>query len=256
MTMVKKPNIKSAARTLDVIEFIVNSVKAPTFGRIREELDIPKSSLSYLLQDLIDRDYIYTDPDMKVYYPGIKLIQLGAVCINNIDISREIALGVRKLSDELGWTAHAAILDGRFIVYIAKCQSTTDLSVVTNIGFRLPAHATALGKVMLAALGPKEWRARLYNVQLERYTENTITSYEKLLDELKNTAAKGYSIDNQEIIPGGVCVAAPIFDRTGKIVAAISATVPIASRGDDLCERLISKVRDQAASISMRLGKH
>jgi len=256
MTMVRKPNNKSAARTLELIELIVNSVKAPTFGRIREELDIPKSSLSYLLQDLIDRDYIFTDPDMKVYYPGIKLIQLGAVCINNIDISREIALGVRKLSDELACTAHAAILDGRYIVYIAKCQSTMDLSVVTNIGFRVPAHATALGKVLLAALGQKEWRARLYNVQLERYTENTITSYEELIEALKNTAAQGYGIDNQEIIPGGICVAAPIFDRAGRIVAAISATVPIASYGDDLCENLILKVRDQATSISMRLGKH
>ena len=73
---------------------------------------------------------------------------------------------------------------------------------------------------------------------------------------MKDTAEKGYAIDNQEIIPGGVCVAAPIFDRTGRIVAAISATVPIASRGEDLCEKLILKVKAQAASISMRLGKH
>jgi len=255
MTTSKKPNIKSASRTLDVIEYVVNCPKAPAFRVIREALDIPKSSLSYLLQDLINRDYLYTDPDMKVYYPGIKLIQLGASCINNTDISREISLGVKKLSDELGATTHAAILDGRFVMYIAKCQSGSDLSVVTNIGFRIPAHTTGVGKVLLAALDPHEWEVRLRGVALERYTENTITSYEKLVEELKDIAVKGYAVDNQEIIPGGVCVAAPIQDKTGRVVAAISATVPIAQRTDELWEKLVQKVLSEAAHISMRLGK-
>lgn len=251
----RKPNIKSATRTLDVIEYVVNCVKAPTSRGIREALGIPKSSLSYLLQDLINRDYIYTDPDMKVYYPGIKLIQLGATCLNNTDLSREIALGIKILSDELGATTHAAILDGRFAIYIAKCQSITNLSAVTNVGFRLPAHSTGVGKVLLASLDPEEWKARLGNVELERYTENTIVSYEKLADELKNIAAKGYAIDNQEIIPGGVCVAAPIHDRTGRVIAAISATVFSTCITDELWESLIRKVKAEAERISMRLGK-
>lgn len=251
----KKPNIKSAVRTLDVIEYIVNCAKAPTFRVIREALDIPKSSLSNLLQDLIDRDYIYTDPDTRAYHPGLNLIQLGAACINNTDISKEISLGVKKLSDEFKVTTHAALLDGRHVVYIAKCQSSADLSAVSNIGFRIPAHATGVGKVLLADLGPKEWEARLRNVQLERYTDNTIISYEKLVDELEDIAAKGYSIDNQEIIPGGICVAAPVYDKTGRVIAAISATVNTAFKTGELWESLIQKVTAEAKRISMRLGK-
>lgn len=254
-TIRKKPNIKSAIRTLDVIEYIVHCPKAPTFRGIREALDIPKSSLSYLLQDLINRDYIYTDPDMKVYYPGIKLIQLGAACINNTDISREIALGVKRLSNEVSATSHAAILDGRHAVYIAKCQNSADLSAVTNIGFRIPAHTTGVGKVLLASLSPEEWEMRLQNVELERYTENTIISYDALVTELNEVARKGYAIDNQEILPGGVCIAAPIQDKMGRVIAAISATVPVALKTDDAWEELIRKVKAEAAHISMRLGK-
>ncbi|MDR3561017.1 MAG: IclR family transcriptional regulator [Negativicutes bacterium] len=255
MTTVKSSNVKSAARTLDIIEFIVNCPKPPTFTAIQEYLDIPKSSLSYLLQDLTNREYIQFDADIRVYYPGLKLIQVSASCINNTNTSREIWQAIKKLSDELGETSHAAILDGRFVVYIAKCQGTKDLSVVTNIGFRIPAHATALGKVMLSALGEEEVRSRLGKTELERYTENTIVSHQVLFADLEKVAKQGYAIDNQEIIPGGICVAAPIGDKSHSVVAALSVTVPVIRVSDTFLAEMVSKVRAAAANVSLRLGK-
>ncbi|SDF82309.1 IclR family transcriptional regulator [Sporolituus thermophilus] len=246
--------VKSASRTLDIIEFIVNSAKPPTFTAIQEFLDIPKSSLSYLLQELANRDYIQFDADTRVYYPGAKLIKLSASCINNTNLSREIWLGIKRLSDELGETTQAGLLEGRFVVYIAKCQGRKDISV-TTVGFKIPAHATALGKMMLSALSEDELKARLDNVQLERYTENTIVSYDQLLAELKQIARQGYAIDNQEIIPGGICVAAPIFDKSNKVVAAMSVTVPAIRATDEFLQELIDKVRAAAINVSLRLGK-
>jgi DNA-binding IclR family transcriptional regulator len=254
MSAIKQSNVKSASRTLDIIEFIVNSAKPPTFTTIQEALDIPKSSLSYLLQDLTNRDYIQFDPDMRVYYPGSKLIKISVSCMNNTNLSREVWQGIKKLSDELGETTQAGLLDGRFVVYIAKCQGAKDISV-TTIGFKIPAHATALGKMMLSSLDEGEIKARLGNVELERYTEYTIGSYEKLLADLKEIAQKGYAIDNQEIIPGGICVAAPIFDKSDKIVAAMSVTVPAIRVNDDFLQELVDKVRSAAVNVSMRLGK-
>ncbi len=252
----RKPAVvKSAPRTLDVIEFIVNNSKPPTFTAIQEVLAIPKSSLSYLLQDLTNRDYIHFDPDVRVYYPGLKLIQVGASCINNTNMSREIWLGIKKLSDDLEETAHAAILDGRFVVYIGKCQGTKDLSVVTTIGFKIPAHATALGKMLLSFLGKEEVESRLGNMELERYTENTIVSSQQLIAELEQIARQGYAIDNQEIIPGGICVAAPIGDKSRKVVAALSVTVPAIRVSEEFLREIISKVQAAAANVSMRLGK-
>lgn len=252
----RKPAVvKSATRTLDVIEFIVNSSKPPTFTAIQEFLDIPKSSLSYLLQDLTNRDYIHYDPDMRVYYPGLKLIQVSASCINNTNMSREVWLGIKKLSDELGETTHAAILDGRFVVYIGKCQGTKDISVVTTIGFKIPAHATALGKMLLSFHSKEEVESRLRNVQLERYTESTIVSPQELITELEKISRQGYAIDNQEIIPGGICVAAPIGDKSHKVFAALSVTVPAIRVSEDFLQEIIIKVGAAAANVSMRLGK-
>jgi DNA-binding IclR family transcriptional regulator len=251
----KLPIVKSATRTLDIIDFIVYCPKPPTFTAIQEALDIPKSSLSYLLQNLMNRDYIQCDKDMRVYYPGIKLIKISASCINNTNISREIWVGIRQLSEDLGATTHAALLEGNFVVYIAKCQSVQDLSVVANIGFRIPAHATAVGKMLLSTLSDADLEDRFRGVELKRYTENTLVSYEKLVEEVKLAAERGYAIDNQEIIPGGICVAAPISDNTNRIIAALSATVPAVQVDEERLGSLIKKVQVAARNVSMRLGK-
>ena len=251
MTGMKQPLVKSAARTLDIIEFIIKSPKPPSFTHIQQSMDIPKSSLSYLLQELLNND----DADTRGYYPGLKLIQIGAVCINNTNMSREISLGVKKLSEELGETAHAGILDGRHIVYIAKCQGPKDLSVVSTIGHRLPAHATAIGKLLLSKLSLEDIRSRMGKAELERYTENTITDFKRLLAELEVITRQGYAIDNQEIIPGGICVAAPIVDKTNRTVAAISATMTAIRAAEAGLTNVIGKVRCAADQVSMRLGR-
>lgn len=251
----KKTLVKSASRVLDIIEYIVNSAKPPTFTAIQESLDIPKSSLSYLLQDLLAREYIHCDSAAKVYYPGLKLIQVSAACINNTDITKEIGLVTKKLSDELGETTHAGILEGRFVVYIAKCHGEKELSAVRTIGFKIPAHATGIGKVLLAALPETEVKRLLVGIELEQYTQNTITSEELLLDELKKVANQGFAIDDQEIIPGGICIAAPIYDKEHKTIAALSVTIPVIRIASGSMGTLIEKVQAAAKTASGRLGR-
>jgi DNA-binding IclR family transcriptional regulator len=256
MAGVQPPAVKSASRTLDIIEFIVKSAKPPNFTVIRNHMDIPKSSLSLLLHELVGSDYLDFDPETRVYYPGLKLIQISASCINNTNVSREISLGIKRLSDDFGETTHAGILDGRHIVYIAKHHGSRDVSVVATIGYRIPAHATAIGKVLLATLPPAELKARLAAVQLERYTENTITDLGALTAELARVAAQGYAIDNQEIIPGGICVAAPVIDKANKTVAALSVTMAAGRAYEgEMLAAVIEKVRATAGHVSMRLGK-
>jgi len=129
------------------------------------------------------------------------------------------------------------------------------MSVVSTIGHRLPAHATALGKVLLSALDREEVKLRFRGVEFERYTENTIVSEERLFRELDKVASAGYAIDNQEIIPGGICVAAPILDRNHRTIAAMSVTMPYVRANGDFLPVVIDKVRRVAAHVSMRLGK-
>jgi DNA-binding IclR family transcriptional regulator len=253
MTNSKTSIVKSATRALDIIEFIVGCSKPPTFSVIQKYLEIPKSSLSYLLQDMSNHKYIQFDLDLKVYYPGSKLIQISAACMNNTNLTREIWLGIKQLSDELGETTQAGLLDGRFLVYIAKQQGTKDISI-TTAGYKIPAHATALGKMMLSSLSEDELKARLGNSELERYTEKTIVSYEELLPELKQIAKQGYATDNQEIILGGFCIAAPIYNNSNNMVAAMSVTVPASRINEELLKELIHKLKSTADNVSARLG--
>ncbi len=247
--------VKSAARALELLEYVVNAPKAPTFRVLQDTLDIPKSSLSYLLQELAGREYLQYDPERRVYSPGLKLIQLSASCINNTDMSQEIWQGIKSLSEEFGETTHAGILDGRHIIYISKCEGKKDVSIVPTIGYRIPAHATAIGKVLLADLSPEELGVRLQNAVLEKYTEQTITNYAQLMEELCQVRQNGYAFDNQEIIVGGICLAAPVYDKHRKVIAAVSLTMPTLQAEEPLFQKALVRVKEVANYISMRIGK-
>lgn len=247
--------VKSAARAMELLEYVVNAPKAPTFRVLQDTLDIPKSSLSYLLQELAGREYLQYDPERRVYSPGLKLIQLSASCINNTDMSQEIWQGIKSLSEEFGETTHAGILDGRHIIYISKCEGKKDVSIVPTIGYRIPAHATAIGKVLLADLSPEELGVRLKNAVLEKYTEQTITNYAQLMKELCQVRQNGYAFDNQEIIVGGICLAAPVYDKHRKVIAAVSLTMPTVQEEEPLFQKALGRVKEVANYISMRIGK-
>jgi DNA-binding IclR family transcriptional regulator len=247
--------VKSVARALAIINYVVKSPKPPTFTMIQEVLDVPKSSLSYLLQELVQQQYLQFDSEIKVYYPGLQLIRIGATCINNSNFSDELWRGIRQLSEELGETTHAVMLEDRFVIFIAKNRGAKEVSAVSNIGFKLAAHATAGGKMLLSSLDETELDKRLATVELEKYTDFTITSYAQLKSELTEVRENGYATDNQANVPGGFCVAAPVYDKTGKMIAAISISVLAGKITDEYLSLLIQKVKTAAQNISTRLGK-
>lgn len=247
--------VKSVARALAIINYVVNSPKPPTFTMLQEVLDLPKSSLSYLLQELVQQQYLQFDSEVKAYYPGLQLIRIGATCINNSNLSDEIWRGIKKLSEELGETTHAVMLEDRFVIFIAKNRGTNEVSAVSNIGFKLAAHATAGGKMLLSSLDEAELDRRLATARLEKYTDYTITSYSELKKELAQIRQNGYATDNQANVPGGFCVAAPVYDKTGAMIAAISISVLAGKVTDDYLTLLIGKVKTAAQNISIRLGK-
>ena len=247
--------VKSVARALEIINYVVKSPKSPGFTMIQQALDIPKSSLSYLMQELVQQEYLQFDSDMKVYYPGLQLIRIGASCINNSNLSDELWRGAKQLSEELGETAHAVILEDRFVIFVAKCRGATEVSAISNIGFRLAAHATAGGKMLLSSLTDEELARRFRDAELEKYTEFTNTNYEELKMELREIGKNGYATDDQANVAGGFCVAAPIYDKTGKMIAAISVSVLVTKITDEYLQFLIRKVQAAAKNVSIRLGK-
>lgn len=255
--MVRKeasPIVRSAARALDVLEIIAQSPKAPTFTMIQKQSKIPKSSLSYLLQELVQKNYVQYDEEVRTYYPGMAMLALAATCMSSTNFSVELTRGIKSLQEETGETTHAAIREGRFAIFIGKQAGAKAVSSVLNLGFKLGAHATGCGLVMLAYMPEEEVRQLLDGIELERYTPFTITDKERLLRELHRIRYNGYAFDNQGNILGGCCIAAPVYGRSGNIVAAISVSF-LASKGKlSYVRKLTHKVQDKAREISIRLG--
>lgn len=248
--------VKSAARALDLIEYIVNSPKAPTFTEILNDMSIPKSSLSNLLAQLIDKGYIQYQPSTKTYYPGISLIRMSATCMHHTNLMQEVQLGTLQLCEDLGETVHAGVLDDRYITYISKHVGRKELSLISSVGVRFPAHATAMGKMLLTQYSEQEIRKMYTGIQMERFTERTISNVDDLLKDLKLISSQGYAIDNEEILTGTVCVAGPVYDSQNKMVCAISVTMPtIRAKEVDYLNKIIDKVVSTGQYISARLGR-
>jgi DNA-binding IclR family transcriptional regulator len=192
--------------------------------------------------------------DQRGYSLGVKLIELGAAASERLDI-REIARPVLQQLSELGiGTSNLAILQGHRVLYIEKFNNPQHaIQIATRVGGIAPAHATALGKVLVAALEPEAREHWLHEHVFTPVTEHTITSVTAFRRALAFAAANGYARDDEEQNLRTACVAAPISDHAGVTVAAISLTCLSVDLADNW-DRQVQAVKQGAEQISRLLG--
>jgi DNA-binding IclR family transcriptional regulator len=154
-------------------------------------------------------------------------------------------------------TVHLAILEGNEVLYIAKEEGTNTIRMVSAVGRRFPAYGTGVGKMLLSALPPAELD-RLYppDLPLAPITPHTITDPVALRQELAEIRVRGYAIDEEESTPGLCCIAAPVFDSHGAVVAAISVSVPTVRFTAERRAALRQLVQQGAGRLSHILGYH
>jgi DNA-binding IclR family transcriptional regulator len=219
-------DVKSAARTVDVLEVLGTlEGQAISLRELAERLDVPRSSLYALLQTLVNRGWVRTDVTGSRYAIGVRALLVGTAYIDG-----DPRLGVTKphldaLAGELGETVHFARLDGAAIVYLATCESQHYLRPFSRVGRRLPAHATSLGKAILAER-PDADVEKLVPADAPRLTEHTLDR-PGLLADLAVVRERGYAVDDEEGTLGLRCFGVAL--RYGSPVTdAISCSVPIA----------------------------
>ncbi|WP_413735934.1 IclR family transcriptional regulator [Sodalis sp. RH21] len=246
------PKVKSAERTFRLLELIANKRDGLSFSDMQSTLDIPRSSAHSLIQEFLDNDYLLYNSANKKYYAGVALIKMAANCIESTDLIQELNLLTQHLSQRLGKTSHAAILDGVNVVYLSKAQAKDDLSLMRNIGIHLPAHCTSVGKVLLSQY-PDEVIARLYgNKPLEKMTVNSIGSLAVLLRDVQQARDDGYAIEQREANERAACIGMPI-EQNGKTIAAFSITF-LAYEWENLdVEQVLTVMRQGRTMIEQRL---
>ena len=247
-------HVQSVARALQLLELLADDDGELSLTEISDRLHWPKSTVHGILATL--RDYRFVDQSAVNgrYRLGIRLFEFGHKVSRNWDI-RNIALPVmQKLNNLTGEMVQLATEDEGEVLYIEKIDSTHLIHIVSEMGARLPIHCTGLGKVLLAYKSPPEVKRILVQQGMSKMTKNTITDLARMDTELKKIRDQGYSVDNQEIMEGLRCIAAPIWDRTGDVRYAISVSGIAEQYKGENFENLKSKVIESASEISKLMG--
>jgi DNA-binding IclR family transcriptional regulator len=248
--------ITSVKRALEILELFLGGADSISMPEITDRLKMPRTTVHDLVQTLLAYDYLErTDGQQHRYKLGLRVFELGSAYAAKLDIAEIGQVIAKKVSAACDETVQMAILDGTEAVFIIREDSSHILRLVSMVGTRLPAHCTAVGKMLLSALSEQQLAA-LYKDgdHLPGMTANSITSLSRLRNELADIRKRGYAYDDCESNPDARCVSAPIYDRKGKICAAMSITVPVTRMKAARKMELVEIVRGGAEELSRRLG--
>ncbi len=214
-----------------------------------------KSTIHRLLATLREFDLVWFDPSTSNYALGARILRWSDLLVRQNLVIRHGWAILRELVQECHETASLAILEGTEVVFIARCESTQRLRMSEAVGSRNPAHCTALGKAMLAALSEKDFLKVYEGIDgLKAVTPNSITSKDKLWDHLRKVQQEGVAYDFEENVVGGVCIGTAVRNHTGNVIAGMSLSLPTQrQRGDTLITLKEHLVR-AAGRLSSELG--
>lgn len=226
-------------------------------SELSESARLDKATTHRLAQVLVDCGYLTQDPLTRTYSLALRILDLGFAMLAGLDV-REVARPyLRELAERLvGASVSLTILDGADVVYIERIsQRRIAVNVDVQVGSRLPAHCSSMGKALLAALPSGERRTALRPLRLDSMTPATITSIDRLEAELRAVQACGYAINDEETVRGLRSLAAAVRDAQGRPVAALNVAVSAAEwTVDQLVAEAAVPVTAAAASISQHLG--
>ncbi len=240
-------------RTLDILEYLslTQASKGPT--EIARAVGLNKSTVHRLLAALLGRGYIEKNDVDGTYHIGIKLVEIVSNRINNLELQTEARPVLNDLHDALGLIVHLGILDRHEVVYVEKMDIAPNLRRYAQIGQRVPAQCSSLGKCLLASLSGGQLEFFMADCAFAQYTQNSITSLRELKEHLRIVRSRNWAIDNEEYIPGHRCVGAPVCDYRGEIIAAVSASGPVALLTDERIPEVVEQVKRAASLISRKL---
>lgn len=247
-------HVKSVERALQLIGLLAEESREVSLTEISNKLGWPKSTTHGIISTLCDYRFVDQSPQTGWYRLGIRLFELGHKVGQNWDI-REIARPVmQKLNEKFGEMVQLATEDAGEVFYIEKIDSVHIIRIVSDIGKRLPMHCSGLGKAMLAYRSQAEVKRVLTQKGMKIMTQHTITGLIEMNRELEKVRKQGFAIDDQEIMLGLRCVAAPIRDGNGDVRYGISVSGLAERLTGDYFERIKNGVIEAAAEISQLMG--
>lgn len=240
-------------RVFDILDAFVAEGPELSVASVSRVVGLKYSTTHRLLEAMAKRGVVYRDDQTKRYRIGPHLRRVALVAIGQMDVFEHAHPFLEELTKATGEASHLAVLDDGWVLYLDKAESTNFPSRRSHVGLRLPAYCTGVGKAMIAFL-PGDELNRILARGLTPYTPNTITDPARLRSELLRVRQDGFAVDNEETEEGLICVAAPVRDRSGGVVAAISIGGPASRVGTKGIDAVSAEVTRVADLISGMLG--
>jgi DNA-binding IclR family transcriptional regulator len=244
--------VRALQRGLAILQSFSESEPTLSMAEISRRLDIPKATTLRLLECLRQETWLTYDPDRGRYALGITVLEIGSAYLAASRIEQRAMPFLRRLADATSQTANLGILNGNNVVHVAVVEPDRPLRYHSYVGARDLAHCTGLGKVLAAYLDEAGLRT-LLSAGLPRRTPTTITEPDAFRQELQRVHAAGYGEDLEEGAPGLRCLAAPVLDGDGSVVAAMSISGP-AAEFEGSRAVFLTAVLETARGLSARLG--
>ncbi len=217
--------VPAVNRSIDILEYIAQAPTSVTIKDLSEALDIPTVSCFRIVKNLLSRKYLIEDRYSKGrYLYGFRAIELADYALYKMDL-RTIALPfMKQIAMETNQAVQLGVLETGGVVFVEQTMPINPIDIIAKQYVPLAINISAGGKVLCAFMPLYKQNNYLSHAELVKNTEFSITSYNKLLTELKVVAERGYALDMQEYSIGVGCIAVPIFNYTGNCIASIGIT--------------------------------
>jgi DNA-binding IclR family transcriptional regulator len=245
--------VPAARRALALLQALARRPAPVAAAALARELGLPRSTTYHLLAELEAAGFVVHVPEERTWGLGVAAFDLGAAYERQAPLARLAAPVLARLVDEVGHTAHLAVLHGREVLYLVEMRAPGRPPLVTDVGVRLPAHLTASGRALLADLPAAHVRALFPDAAAFSSREPgagpaSPTALRRLLAEARR---RGYAVEDGEVTSGFASVATAVHDHAGHPVAGVAVTYP--SRPAPAAETLASAVRRAASTLERRL---
>ena len=223
-------------------------------SELSQRLMMSKATTYRFLQTMKTLGYVTQEEEADRYALTLKLFELGAKSLEYVDLIGLADKEMRFISEQTNEALHLGALDDYSIIYIHKIDSNYSLRMQSRIGRRNPLYSTAIGKVLLAEREQDFIRDTLSRVTFVKHTEKTLENTDQLIAELILVKEQHYAQDNQEQEPGLRCIATPIYDRFGTVIAGISISLPTIRFDEDRLSYYVGLLHQAGKNVSSQLG--
>ncbi|WP_369050965.1 DNA-binding transcriptional regulator KdgR [Burkholderia gladioli] len=223
-------------------------------SELSNRLDMSKTTVHRFLQTLKTLGFVAQEDETERYRLTIRLFELGSQALESVDLVREADVEMRRIGRLTREALHLGAFDEDHIIYIHKIDADYGLRMHSRIGRTNPLYSTAIGKVLLAWMAPEEAREALSRIEFRKSTQKTLASAEAVWSILPHVREQGYGEDNEEQEDGLVCLAVPVFDRFGRVIAGLSISFPTMRCGADTKAHYVALLKQAGQVISSKLG--